>query len=42
MPAKQLVKKVLSQVTGTKAENYIKLAEKAQQQELEKFRYILK
>jgi len=42
IPGKQLVKKVLSQVTGTKAENYIKLAEKAQKQELEKFRYILK
>ena len=41
MPAKQLVKKVLSQVTGTKADNYIKLAEKAQKQELEKFRYRL-
>lgn len=42
MSGKQLVKKVLSQVTGTKADNYIKLAEKAQKQELEKFRYVLK
>lgn len=42
MSGKTLVKKVLSTVAGTDANKYIKLAEKAQKQELEKFRYKLK
>jgi len=42
MSGKELVKKVLSKVTGTDANKYIKLAEKAQKQELEKRRYKLK
>ncbi len=41
MPAKKLVKKVLAQVTGTDADTYIELAEKAQKKELEKFAYKL-
>ena len=38
---KQLLKSVLSRITGTDADRYIKLAEKAQKEELEKFRYTL-